>query len=339
MKKSFFSYFTFYILLFAFVIILYISIDSNFRRKIMNLSLGFFNNYYSLTIKNSLVKENNLKKAIKKLEQQIKISDFLTTKSKNSFIDNIYLNAYRVEQFINTEEEFKYFSKTIKKLIAKDPDIYNAILWEAKLMTINDFQNEEIIKKINQAIELSPANPEAYRFALDYSFRFNEKDLFNKYCLEYHSSLLGGKNEKEIVSLYGSSSFSRFSIQPLPEMGQKEFYTMDGIHLNKSMDYAFSLKKPRDLTGFNLLANFYPGTSINLIKIEITNVDNETKIIPLDNLYISTKNSFIDQYRIISVSKSDDEVKIKFDKKYTKITKITIKFNFSKMNLTNKADC
>ena len=339
MKKSFFSYFTFYVLLFAFVITLYISIDSNFRRKIMTLSLGFFNNYYSLTIKNSLVKENNLKKAIRKLEQQIKISDFLTTKSKNSFIDNIYFNAYRVEQFINTDEELKYFARTIKELISKDPNIYNAILWEAKLMIINDFQNEEVIKKINQAIELSPSSPEAYRFALDYSFKINEKDLFNKYCSEYHSSLLGGENEKEIVSLYGSSSFSRFSIQPLPKIGQRDFYTMDGINLNKDINYSFSFKQPRDLAGFNLLANFYPGTSINLIKIEITNVDNETKIIPLENLYISTKNSFIDQYKIISASQSDDEVRIKFDKKFTKISKINIKFNFSKMNLTNKANC
>ena len=114
MKKSLFSYLTFYILLFSFITILYISIDSSFRRKIIGLSLGFFNNYYSITIQNSLVKENNLEKAVRKLERQIRISDFLTTESKNSFIDNVYVNAYKIEKFIKSDQDYKYFSNVPK---------------------------------------------------------------------------------------------------------------------------------------------------------------------------------------------------------------------------------
>ena len=60
MKKSIFSYFTFYIFLLSFVTISYISIDSSFRRTIIGLSLGFINSYYAISIENHLIKENNL---------------------------------------------------------------------------------------------------------------------------------------------------------------------------------------------------------------------------------------------------------------------------------------
>jgi len=344
MKKFFFSYIFFFIFLIFFLIIVYTSLDSSFRRKIIGLSLGLVNNYYSITIQDILyASEPNIIEAIKKIEQQIEISDFLTTKSKNSFLDNVYFNAHRVENFINKEGDYKYFSRVIEKLIEKDPNIYSAIVWHAKLMHLNNFKKEKIIDKINQAIDLSPANLEAYKFALDYSFETNQKDLFDQYCSKYHLSVLGGDDIKNVPSFFGSNSLSKFVIQIEPTKAEEEFYIMEGLILNTDSDYTFTLHEPRDLNGLNLVANFFPGTSINLVKIEISDTDNKIIELPLNKTYLNSKNSFFQldrgQIKLIVASKNDDKIKIKFDKVYKNITKMKIKLNFSRLNLTNQPSC
>ena len=83
MKNFFFSL----IVGFFFLIILYLSLNSDFRRSILSLSMGLVNNYYSITIYQDLKSENGFEKSIKRINQQIKITDFLTTDQKNSFID------------------------------------------------------------------------------------------------------------------------------------------------------------------------------------------------------------------------------------------------------------
>ena len=340
MKKSIFSYFIFYVLLISFISILYIAVDSSFRRKIIGLSIGFFNNYYSITIENSLVKENNLDKAIKKLERQISISDYLTTKSKNSFIDNIYINAYKIEKLVNSQEDYKKLSKVISKIIAKDPNIYSALLWEAKLMKINNFENEIILDKIDQAINLSPSRLEAYRLAFDLSYDLDDRRIFDQYCFKYRESILGGKNEKNNFSFFESSSLSRFAIQIPSKNNQQEFYLKEGIALNQANDYVFTLKNPSNLNEFNFVSNFLPGTSLDLIEINITNKNNLIKNISFDKIYLSSKNSFFQiedgKIKIITVNINDELIKVRLDKDYKDITKITQKIEFSKLKLTNQ---
>ena len=98
MKKIFFSS----LAIIFFSIIIYITINSNFRRTILNLSSGLLNNYYSILIRQNLSSEENISKSIKILENQIKITDMITTNQKNSFIDNIYLNTYAIEKNIKS---------------------------------------------------------------------------------------------------------------------------------------------------------------------------------------------------------------------------------------------
>ena len=102
MKKFFFSL----IVGFFFLIILYLSLNSDFRRSILSLSMALVNNYYSITINQDLKSENGFEKSIKRINQQIKITDFLTKNQKNNFIDNIYLNIYNVEKFASSEKDF-----------------------------------------------------------------------------------------------------------------------------------------------------------------------------------------------------------------------------------------
>ena len=79
MKKIFFSS----LVIIFFLIIVYISINSNFRRTILNLSSGLLNNYYSILIRQNLGSEEGISKAITILENQIKITDIITTNQKN----------------------------------------------------------------------------------------------------------------------------------------------------------------------------------------------------------------------------------------------------------------
>ena len=80
MKKIIFSS----IILAFFFILIYISIDSKLRRSMLGLSGGLLNNYYSILIERSLNigEEKNIKKSIELIENQIKITDFITTNQK-----------------------------------------------------------------------------------------------------------------------------------------------------------------------------------------------------------------------------------------------------------------
>ena len=99
MKKIFFSS----LILIFFLIIIYISLNSNFRRSFLNLSSGLINNYYSIMIKSNLSSENTVSKSIKILENQIKITTILPLVKKR-FIDNIYYNLSLIEN-INNERD------------------------------------------------------------------------------------------------------------------------------------------------------------------------------------------------------------------------------------------
>jgi len=345
MKKFFFSYFFLTIFITLFSIVTYLSIDSDFRRKFFNLSLGFINNYFYIVIKQDLIQPNpNVIDATNKLELQIKITDFLTTKSKNSFLDNIYSNAYNIEKFTNKENDYKYFSKVIENLIDKDPKLYHALIWQAKLMRLNNSKKENIIIKINDAIKLSPANLEAYKFILDYAQDIENKSLFDQYCTMYHESVLGGENQKNTPpSAFTGTTFSKLILQIEPKKKKENFYIIDGISLNIDTGYEVVLKEASDINGLNLISNFFPGTTLEFIGIEITDIDNFISELPLNNLYINSRNSFFqkdkEKIKLVITNKNDEKIQIKFDKTYKAITKIKINLNLSKLNLTNRPNC
>ena len=70
----------------------------------------------------------------------------MSNKSKNTFTDDIYGNLYLIEEFLNSDEEFEYFSKVIEKIIDKDPDIYDALIWKAKIMKHKNLDKKKIFQ-------------------------------------------------------------------------------------------------------------------------------------------------------------------------------------------------
>ena len=338
MKKIFFSS----LILILFIIIIYISLNSNFRRSILSLSSGLINNYFYISINNNLNSEKSISKSIKLLERQIKFTDFLTTNQKNSFIDNIYLNLYLIEENLITEKNLLSLSHSVKKLISKDPNIYDALIWNAKIMNIENKDKEKIYEQIDQAIKLSPARNKAYRFAIDYSKKNNDRVKFEKYCKGFHKSFLGSHSAKKKNSLFSETSLTRFAIQINTDQ-DIDRYIVEGLTLNDPQDYFVDFKKPFSLEEFKFLSNFFPGILIIPINIELRNSSNEVFAIKLNDILITSKNSFFikneNKFIIFVTSKNDEKITFRLPKKYDDINQLKIKMNFLKANITNLSNC
>tara|TARA_B100001939_G_scaffold338916_1_gene345045 strand:- start:324 stop:1340 length:1017 start_codon:yes stop_codon:yes gene_type:complete len=338
MKKFFFSSF----ILIFFLIIIYISLNSNFRRSFLNLSSGLINNYYLINIKKNLISEQAISKSIRILENQIKITDYITTSQKNSFIDNIYYNLNLIEKNIDDKKNFLLLSNVIKKLISKDPNIYDALIWNAKIMSYENKDSEKVYEQIDQAIKLSPANAKAYKFAIDYSNRNNNKEKIQNYCKGYHKSFLGSFSSKDNISKFSETSMTRFVIQ-IGASQEIKNYIVEGVTLNNAQDYIVGFEKPSDLSNFILMSNFFPGTLINILNIELKTINDETIKVPLAKIYISLQNSFIinnSNFKKIFINSYDDEkISFKFDDEFKDIIQIKFKMNISKANITNLPNC
>ena len=258
------------------------------------------------------------------------------------YFDNIYLNLYLIEENLITEKNLLSLSTPVKKLITKDPNIYDALIWNAKIMNIENKDKEKIYKQIDQAIKLSPASNKAYRFALDYSKKNNDKLKFEKYCKGFHNSFLGNHLSKKKNSLFSETSLTRFAIQ-IDKDRDVDRYIVEGLTLNEPQDYFVDFKEPLTLEEFKFLSNFFPGILIIPINIELRNSSNEVFAIELSDILITSKNSFFikneNKFLIFVINKNDEKITFKLPKKYDDINQLKIKMNFSKANITNLSNC
>ena len=307
----------------------------------LNLSSGLVNNYYSIMIKKNLGSNSGISKSIRILENQITFTDYITTSQKNSFIDNIYFNLYMIEKNLPSEDDLIVLSSTVKKIIAKDPNVYDALIWNAKIMSIENKQDEKIYDTIDAAINLSPASDQAYRFAIDFSKKNKNQLKVKKYCEGFHTSLLGSHHIKNDMSRFSESSLTRFAIEINSEQ-KKEIYIIEGTNLNAE-DYFIDFKQPIEFSQFMFLSNFFPGTLIDFIQIELRNSRDETIKIPLDDLYISAKDTFFIKNegtkRIMVNSHNDEKIKFKLNSNFKNINQLKLKIKLSKANITNIPNC
>ena len=335
------NYFIFFFITIFFLVLIIVSINSNLRRNIFDLSVGFLNSYYSLSIKINLASKDNISYSLKKIDQQIKLTDFLTTESKNTYTDDIYQSLKLVEGYLNSEEEKKYFSKLLNKLIDKDQNIYEALVWKAKVMDYENYEKNKILSQIDKAIQLSPSQQDAYRFVLDYLNKKKDIEKFNYYCGLYHNAYLGGYKKKYLRSIFNGSSLTRFALQIGPK--KENIYLTEGINLNNFQEYYFTMNKVENISELHILSNFLPGTIIDINNIEFTNLDSAKFLIPLKKTLISSKTSFFldsqNSVKLLALDYEDEMIKITLPREYKNINKIKLKINFFKANLTNKAKC
>ena len=246
-----------------------------------------------------------------------------------------------IEKNLPSEDDLIVLSNTVKKIIAKDPNVYDALIWNAKIMSIENKQIQKIYDTIDAAINLSPASDKAYRFAIDFSKKNKDQLKVKKYCEDFHASLLGSYNVKNDISRFSESSLTRFAIEINSEQ-KKEIYIIEGTNLN-NVDYFIDFKQPIEFSQFMFLSNFFPGTLIDFIQIELRNSRNETIKIPLDDLYISAKESFFIKNegtkRIMVNSHNDEKIKFKLNSNFKNINQLKLKIKLSKANITNIPNC
>ena len=113
--------------------------------------------------------------------------------------------------------------------------------------------------------------------------------------------------------------------------------------LNDPQDYFVDFKKPFSLEEFKFLSNFFPGILIIPINIELRNSSNEVFAIKLNDILITSKNSFFikneNKFIIFVTSKNDEKITFRLPKKYDDINQLKIKMYFLKANITNLSNC
>ena len=295
-----------------------------------------------MSIKSSLGSEPNIEQASNKLLKYIKFSENFS-EGKNSFHSSIYEMAQSIENSITSKNEYLYLSEIINNLIKNDPDLYMAKIWAAKISMLKNENKKIIFNYLNQAIDLSPAREEAYRLALNYSFKLNEKELFNSYCQKYHNSNLGGSKPRfDDTNFYGHS-ISKFAVEMLPESEDKKYYTAEGINLNKFQNYNFSISNAKNLNGINIYTTFLPGIKIEINEINLLDVNNTKFSIPIKQIYSESKFSYMEtaeeKLTYYVFKELDEKIYISFSNEYENITKISLDIKFSRLNLNNRSNC
>ena len=342
MKKKIINFVSIFLILIIFFFLISISFNSNFRKKTLVYSLAGVKFYHTMSIKSSLGSEPNIQEASNKLLNFINFSNYFS-EGKSSFHSSIFQMAGFIENAAITKDEYLYLSEIVNTLIKKDPDLYMAKIWAAKISMLKNENKKLIFNYLDQAIDLSPAREEAYRLALNFSYKLNENKLFNTYCRKYQDSNLGGSKPRfDDTNFYGHS-ISKFAIELLPENKEVKYYTVEGLSLNSFNNYDFSISKVRNLDGINIYMSFLPGIKIEIDEIYLVDVNNVKFKIPIDEVYSDSKFSYLDKntkkltYYVFK--EVDEKIYINFSKKYQNITKANIKIKFSRLELTNKVYC
>lgn len=342
MKKKI-IYFAFIFSIISLIIFLIsVSFNSNFRRNVLLYSLASVKFYHTVSIKSSLGSNPNIEEASNKLLKYINFSEYFS-EGKNSFHSSIYEMAKSIENSITSKNEYLYLSEIVSNLIKKDPDLYMAKIWAAKISMLKNENKKIIFNYLNQAIDLSPAREEAYRLALKFSFKLNEKELFNSYCQKYHNSNLGGSKPRfDDTNFYGHS-ISKFAIEILPKSDNTKYYTVEGISLNKFQNYDFPISSTRNLNGINIYTAFLPGIKIEIDEISLFDVNNTKFNVPIKQIYSDSKFSYMDntveKLTYYVFKEVDEKIYITFSNEYRNITKINMNIKFSRLNLNNRSNC
>ena len=110
MVKKILKYFL--ILFFSTIIafFVYLTFNSEFRRNFLTYSIAGYKYYQKILIKSSLP---DVKKASDQLIKFVKVSDYLSSYGKNSFLVSVYQNAKIIEEKISSEKDYLYFSEVV----------------------------------------------------------------------------------------------------------------------------------------------------------------------------------------------------------------------------------
>ena len=185
------KYFAIFTILFIFGIFIFLTFDSDFRRYSFTRIMAGYKFYKIISLQSDL-KAGNIEGASKKLLNYIKVSEKISN-GKSRLLYGIYDSAKLVESKVSSKKDYLILQEVFAKLVEQDPTLYEARIWLAKSTRYTNIENA--FEHINEAIEISPAQDNAYRLAIKIAQEEEDKDLAKFYCNKY-------KNAKSMNSEY-----------------------------------------------------------------------------------------------------------------------------------------
>ena len=307
----------------------------------MTYVLGGYKTYQIISIKSSLQK-NLINDANRKLLNFIKVSEFLSD-GKSNFLSSIYDATKLVESKASSEDDYLLLDKVFQKLVEKDPNLYQAQIWLAKTSIIKK-KTAKAFAHINNAINISPSQADAYRLALKLGQKEKNKDLFNYYCNKYKNSKLGGNKPRYIDSFFGGNIITKFALEFLPKKVKPKYYINSGVVLNKFEDYEFFPEQTLSVDGINIYISFLGGMKIEIKDIQLININNKISTISLTRSFAGSKSAFLDNTNTelityLILNENDEVLSIDFFEEFKNINKILLRMKFSKLDLINNSKC
>ena len=259
---------------------------------------------------------------------------------KSRMFLGVYDAVNLVASKATTQSEYNDLENVFIELVKLDPNLYKARIWLAKSIIDTDY--EKALFHIEKAIELIPAQEDAYREILKIAQNRNDKILARKYCNKYRKAQLGGDQPRYYTNYFGGSNLRKMAIEFMPEKKNPKFYSHAGIQLNKFQNYEFIPIIPVDTNGINFYFSFLPGIRININEISIFYSGKVTKI-NKKNFTANSRSAYIDgtsENLSFFITKEGDEViYIRFDKLFNSVEKIIVEMKFSKLGFANKSLC
>ncbi len=331
----------FLLIFFSFLLgVIFITFNTNLRKSILNSALNAYKIYMIVSMQTYLKKsEPDYVLINNKLGNFIKVSEKISS-GKSRLLIGIYDAANLVQSSIIDEKKYGYLEEFFSKLSNLDPSLYEAKIWYAKSLYVNN-KIEESIAEIDKAIKLSSLDPEPYRLALRIFSDQKNTEKFNYYCKKYLKSEFGGRQKRYQVTKFDGFNFNDFAIK-LESLNFKDEnnYIIRGINNSKFDQYELIPEKPSNVSLIKMIFSFNPGVFLEIKNIKLYSEENVYNILEKE-IEISSRNTFFNnnnsQNQIFFSAKNNEIINLKFNQDYEKIDKIIFNMKFDKLNLVNSS--
>ena len=336
--KNILIIFSILILLFFFLLLGLLTLNSDLRRTTLLKVIPAYNLYQIISLQGSL-KTKNFVKASDQLIKYIEISKKIADGKSRMFL-GVYDAVNLVASSATTQSEYNDLENVFIELVKIDPNLYKARIWLAKSIVDTDY--EKALFHLEKAIELIPAQEDAYREILKIAQNRNDKKLAQKYCNKYIKAQLGGNQPRYYTNYFGGSNLRKMAIEFTPEKKNPKFYSHAGIQLNKFQNYEFVPIIPVDANGINFYFSFLPGIRIDIKEISIFYSGKVTKV-NKKKFTANSRSAYIDgtneNLSFFVIKEGDEVIYIRFDKLFNSVEKIILGMKFSKLGFVNKSLC
>ena len=330
--------FSILILLFFFLPLGLLTFNSDLRRATLHKVIPAYNLYQIISIQRSL-KTKNFAEASDRLIKYIEMSKKIASGKSRMFL-GVYDAVNLVASKATTQKEYNDLEKVFTELVKMDPNLYKARIWLAK--SIVDTNYEKALFHLDKAIELIPAQEDAYREILRISQNRNDKEIAKKYCNKYKEAQLGGSEPRYYTNYFGGTNLRKLAVEFTPEKENNTFYSHAGIQLNSFQNYEFVPIAPINSNGINIYFSFLPGIKVEIKEITIFH---SGKVITINkkDFTANSRSAYInntsENLSFIIVKEGDEILYIRFDKLFNSIEKIIIVTKFSKLDFASNSLC